>query len=267
MIEVCDLTEKNVEDIATFCGRYKSNGSPSEAKNEFFMQGEERKKKVLLRKLKRGGRGKIAYKENKPVGFIEYYPIEDAPLNIVGKDIAIIPCMNVKFDERKKGIGGKLIRACIEDARNMRRKGVAVRATDWQDFMPRTFFEKYGFTNVTKSGPINILMIKYEEVENPRWLTLSYKQKPSDGKLIIDIFHNDQCPFDWQNSERVKKIASEFAERAEVNDFDTNKRENILKYGTLGAIIVNGEYLGVGPPLSEEDIRKTFQERLKTTSP
>jgi hypothetical protein len=98
MIEVCDLTEKNVEDIAAFCGKYESNGSPSEAKSEFFMQGIERKKKVLLRKLKRGGRGKIAYKENKPVGFIEYYPIEDAPLNIVGKDIAIIPCMNVKFD-------------------------------------------------------------------------------------------------------------------------------------------------------------------------
>ena len=82
----------------------------------------------------------------------------------------------------------------------------------------------------------------------------------------MTFFHNDQCPFDWQNSERVKKIAREFGDRAVVNEFDTNKRENIIKYGTLGAIIVNGEYLGVGPPLSEEDIRKAFQERLKTTT-
>ena len=257
MVEVRDLTEKNVEDITTFC-------SPRGIKNEFFLQGEERKKKFLLEKLKEGGRAKIAYKENNPVGFIEYYPIEDAPLNAVGKDIMIIPCMNVKVNERKKGIGDKLIRACIEDAKNMGRKGVAVQATEWQNFMPKTFFEKYGFTNVTKSGPVNIFMIKFEEVENPRWLTLSYKQKPAKGKLIIDIFHNDQCPFDWQNSERVKKIAREFGDRAAVNEFDTNKRENIIKYGTLGAIIVNGEYLGAGPPLSEEDIRKAFQERLKT---
>jgi len=60
MVEVRDLTEKNVEDIATFC-------SPRGIKNKLFLQGEERKKKVLLEKLKRGGRGKIAYKENQPV--------------------------------------------------------------------------------------------------------------------------------------------------------------------------------------------------------
>lgn len=257
MVEVRDLTEKNVGDIATFC-------SPRGVKNEFFLEGEKRKKKFLLEKLKRGGRAKIAYKENKPVGFVEYYPIEDAPLNVVGRDIMIIPCMNVKVNERKKGTGDKLIRACVEDAKNMGKKGVAVQATEWQDFMPKTFFEKYGFANVTKSGPINIFMIQFEEVENPCWLTLLHKQKLVKGKLIIDIFHNDQCPFDWQNSERVKKIAREFGDHAVVNDFDTNKRENILKYGTLGATIVNDEYLGSGPPLSEEEIRKAFQERLKT---
>lgn len=48
-----------------------------------------------------------------------------------------------------------------------------------------------------------------------------------------------------------------------MKEFDTNKRENV-KYGTLGAIIVNGEYLGHGPPLSEEAISKAFQERLRT---
>ncbi len=257
MIEIRDLTEENVEDLASFC-------SPMGIKSEFFLQGEKRKKKVLLKKLKRGGRAKIAYKGNKPVGFIEYYPIEDAPLNVVGKDVMVIPCMNVKVNERKKQIGEKLVRACIKDTKNMGKKGLAVQATDWQNFMPKAFFEKYGFLNVTKSGPVNIFMMKFEEVENPRWLTLSHKQKLVKGKLIIDIFHNDQCPFDWQNSERVKKIAKEIEDRAVANEFDTNKRENVLKYGTLGAIIVNGKYLGHGPPLVEEDIRKAFQERLKT---
>jgi len=257
MVEIRDLTEENVADLATFC-------SSGEIKGEFFLQGQERKKKLLLEKLKRGGRAKIAYEENKPVGFIEYYPVEDAPMSVVGKDIVIVPCMNVKLDERKKGIGDKLIRACIEDAKSMGRKGVAVQTTNWQDFMPKTFFEKYGFTNATKSGPIDIFIIKFEEVEDPRWLPLLHKQKLVKGKLIIDLFHNDQCPFNWQNSQRVKKVAREFEDRAVVNEFDNNRRENILKYGTQGAIIVNGEYLTTGPPLSEEVIRKTFQEMLKT---
>lgn len=257
MVKVRDLTEEKVEDVATFC-------SPRGIKNEFFLEGEKRKKQFLLEKLRRGGRAKIAYKENKPVGFIEYYPIEDAPLNVVGKDVMVVPCMDVKVNERKKGIGDILLRACIEDTKNIGRKGVAVQATDWQNFMPRTFFEKYGFENVTKSGPVNIFMTKFGSVENPCWLTLLHKQKLVEGRLIIDIFHSDQCPFDWQNSERVKKVAREFGDRAVINEFDANKRENVLKYGTLGAIIVNGEYLGAGPPLNEEEIRKVFQERLKT---
>ena len=256
MIEICDLTEKNAEVIATFC-------SPEE-KSEFFLQGEKRKKIFLIEMLRKGARGKIAYKDNKPVGFIEYYPIENAPLRVVGKDIMIIPCMNVKVSERKKGIGDKLLQACINETKNMGKKGIAVQVTDWQNFMPKTFFGKYGFTNVTNNGPINIFLKKFEDVENPHWIKLSYKQKPVKGSLIVDIFHNDQCPFDWQNSERVKKVAQEFGNQVIVNDINTNKRENVVKYGIIGTIIVNGEYLGAGPPLNEEEIRKAFQEKLET---
>jgi len=258
IIEIHDLTEKNIEDIATFCLQ-------REVKSEFYLQGEKRKKKFLLEKLKEGGRAKIAYKENKPVGFIEYYPIEDAPMNITGKDIMIIPCMNVKVSERKKGIGDKLLQACINDTKKMGKKAIAVVATEWENFMPKAFFEKYGFENVTDRGSINIFMKKFEEVENPQWLKLLHKQKPVKGKLVIDIFHTDRCPFDWQNAQRVKKVAREFGDSIVVTDFDANKRENILKYGTQGAIIVNNEYLGAGPPLSEEEIRKVFKEKLKAT--
>ncbi len=258
MIEIRDLTEKNVDDIATFC-------SLGEVKNDFYLQGEKRKKKFLLEKLKKGGRAKIAYKENESVVFIEYYLIEDAPMNITGKDIMIIPCMNVKVTERKKRIGEKLLRASIEATKKMGKKAIAVIATEWEDFMPKAFFEKNGFENVTNRSPINIFMKKLDEVENPQWLKLLYKQKPVKGKLVIDIFHTDQCPFDWQNTQRVKKVAREFGDSVVVTDFDTNKRENILKYGTQGAIIVNKEYLGTGPPLSEEEIRKVFKERLKAT--
>jgi len=255
MIEIRDLTEKNVEDIATFC-------CLEETINEFLLQGEKRKKKLLLEKLKMGARAKIAYKENKPVGFIEYYPIEEAPLNVDGKDIMIIPCMNVKVSERKKGIGDRLICECIEDTKKMGMKGLAVQASIWEEFMPKDFFEKYGFTDVTKRDSINIYLKRFENVENPHRLTLKHKQQEVKGKLVIDIFHNDQCPFDWQNSERVKKIAKEFTNQVIINNFNTNKRENVLKYGTLGTIIVNNEHLIVGMPLDEETIRKKFQERL-----
>ena len=49
----------------------------------------------------------------------------------------------------------------------MGKKAIAVIATEWEDFMPKAFFEKNNFENVTDSGPINIFMKKFEEVENP----------------------------------------------------------------------------------------------------
>ncbi|MCK4478225.1 hypothetical protein KAU88_06835 [Candidatus Bathyarchaeota archaeon] len=45
-----------------------------------------------------------------------------------------------------------------------------------------------------------------------------------------------------------------------MNDFDTNKREKVLKCGTLGAIIVNNEYLGAGP-LQAKKISKNCSKK------
>ena len=42
-----------------------------------------RKQKFLLRKLKDGASAQIAYKAGRPIGFIEYYPIENSNLEVV----------------------------------------------------------------------------------------------------------------------------------------------------------------------------------------
>jgi len=260
MVEIKDLTMENIQDESGFCfQQLNPEAAYSEGDEERYLEGKKRKAKFLEETLKRGGRAKIAYQDNNVVGFIEYYPIEIAPLGIVGKDLMVIFCMDVK--EKGKGIGSALLNACIEDSRKLKKKGVVVTCAG-DHWMAQSFFEKQGFIEVVKGKWMSILLKKFEEVENPDWLQGSFEPELQKGKIVVSIFQNDRCAIIWRNAEIVRKVANEFKEYVVINEYDTNKRENILKYKEIGAIYVNERCVVGGPPVSEEEIRRTFEEEL-----
>ena len=260
MVEIKDLTVENVWDEAGFCFQQLDPVAPySEGDEERYLEGNKRKAKFLKEKLKRGGRAKIAYRNNNAAGFIEYYPIEIAPMEIVGKDLMVIFCMDVK--EKRQGIGSALLNACLEDSRKLGRKGVAVTCAD-DHWMAQSFFQKHGFIEVVKGKWMSILLKKFEEVEHPNWLQGSFEPKLQKGKIVVSIFQNDRCAIIWRNAEVVRKVAQEFKEHVVINEYDTNTRESILKYKEVGAIYVNKKCVVGGPPVKEEEIRAAFEEEL-----
>ena len=260
MVDIRDLTVENVWDEAGFCFEQLNPEAPySEGDEERYFEGKKRKAKFLEEKLKRGGRAKIAYRSNNVVGFIEYYPIEIVPMEIVGKDLMVIFCMDVK--ERRKGIGSALLDACLEDSRKLGRKGVAVTCAG-DHWMAQSFFQKHGFVEVVRWKWMSMLLKKFEELEQPNWLQGSFEPKLQKGKIIVSIFQNDRCPTIWRNAEIVRKIAEKFKEHAVINEYDINKRKNILKYKEVGAIYINKRCVVGGPPLKEEEVRRTFEEEL-----
>lgn len=260
MVEIKDLTVENVWDEAGFCFQQLDPVAPySEGDEERYLEGNKRKAKFLKEKLKRGGRAKIAYRNNNAAGFIEYYPIEIALMEIVGKDLMVIFCMDVK--EKRHGIGSALLNACLEDSRKLGRKGVAVTCAD-DHWMAQSFFQKHGFIEVVKGKWMSILLKKFEEVEHPNWLQGSFEPKLQKGKIVVSIFQNDRCAIIWRNAEVVRKVAQEFKEHVVINEYDTNTRESILKYKEVGAIYVNKKCVVGGPPVKEEEIRAAFEEEL-----
>ena len=96
--------------------------------------------------------------------------------------------------------------------------------------MAQSFFQKYGFTEVAKGEYISMLLKEFEEVENPNWLQGSFEPKLQEGKIVVSIFQNDRCPTIWRNAEVVRRVAEEFKEYVVINEYDTNRRENIVKY-------------------------------------
>lgn len=64
----------------------------------------------------------------------------------------------------------------------------------------------------------------------------------------------------------MRKVAEEFKEYVVINEYDTNTRENILKYKEVGAIYVNKRCVVGGPPVNEDEVRAVFEEELLKTT-
>lgn len=267
MVQILDLTHENLWHIASFCMK-------DPEKEEWYSKGDEerireawrRKHSFLQKKLAQGARAKIAYKNGKPVGFIEYYPIEITNLEIAGKDIMAIWCINVAENERRKGIGGELLQACLDDSEKLGRKGVAV--TCWDPiWMPSRFFKKHGFIEVGKAVGNGVVLFKrFENVENPKWIgrgSIYEEAKLVKEKAIIDIFHSDRCPIHWRNTALIKKVAAEFKDKVKMNEHNVDEREDMLKHRIEYSVYLDGKAIAAGPQVKESKVREKIRKKVK----
>lgn len=249
MIRIKDLNKETLP-FAARCGEPEG----------YFPSGTKKREAFLRKKINKVVFVKVAFREGKPVGFIEYSPVEVAPSEICGRDLMVIHCITVR--EGEKGIGSALLEACLEDSREKGKKGVAVGATIWEH-MPGSFFERYGFTNVTQSDPINIYFKNFAEVEEPRWLKTNYKPKLISGKLVVDIFNSDWCPAEYLRVETVRAVAKEFGNKVALTEYDMNQRKEIEKFGIVDRIYLNGKLPFWGRPPSKDEVRTIFKEELE----
>jgi hypothetical protein len=263
MLEIKDLSSATLWDVASFCFRHPrkhQNYSPGD--EERYKEAWDKKRAYLESMIKRGARAKIAYRDTNPVGFIEYYPIEICNLEVVGRDIMAIWCLDVR--EKGRGIGGKLLDACLEDSRNLGRKGVVV--TCWDPiWMPRKIFEKSGFKEVGKAVGAGVLLFnEFEHVETPGWAGrgATYETQPAKDKVIIDLFHSDRCPIHWRNTALLKSIIRDFGDVVALNEHNVDERDDMLKHSIQYSAYLNGKALIAGPVADEEELKSKIKAEV-----
>lgn len=266
MIEIKGLSEETLWDVASFCYRHlEQEEEYTSGDNERFQEGYRRRADYLWKMLPKGGRAQIAYTQGRPVGFIEYYPIEVANLEVDGQDVMAIWCINVSEEERGKGLGSRLIQACLDDARRLGRKGVVV--TCWDPFwMPKAIFERHGFAEVGPAGPNGLVLFKaFEQVEEPCWIGRKPVFRPVEGKLALDIYHTHRCPIHWRNTRLVTEVAKEFGAVIDIRKHPTDDRAEMREHGTAYSIYLNGGLIAAGPLAAAGVIRDKLQEELAKT--
>ena len=162
-VEIRDVTLENIDDlVGPGCApRWED---PRHAQT--LKEGGLRKKEWIRKALQKFGCcGKIAIAEGKPVGFIEFYPMQIFPL-LPKRDKRTILITCVLIPEKslqERGIGSKLVQALISDLKHrslpcfnrQRAEELAIGSWGCHTGFPESKrrFRKFFFRNGFKEDP------------------------------------------------------------------------------------------------------------------
>lgn len=138
-------------------------------------------------------RGLIARENSGEVtGFVLYYPIESAPLDVEGEGLYMVQCLFVKSHCQAKGVGRMLIEGAVADARTHGASGLAVegykkRTAAGYDFMPAAFFRHMGMVEGDSRDQGTLYYFSFDDKTRPRYIPENHP------KVKIDILDCRRC--------------------------------------------------------------------------
>lgn len=141
--------------------------------------------------------------------FIEYAPLENAWVPVVGENYLYIYCMWVSGSHKGQGHGKKLLNYCIEDAKRQNKSGVCVISSKKKTpfLTDKKFVEKNGFEVVDEiAGGFELMALSFDGTvpafsENARKQTIDNQ--------VLTIFYGQQCPFIPNGLKEVQEYCEE----------------------------------------------------------
>jgi GNAT superfamily N-acetyltransferase len=204
----------------------------------------------------------LSFKGKMPVGLIEYTPIEKTIFPVRGENLAFIHCIWVITPFWRKGVGQALMESFMEKTSHL--SGVAVIAYEGEswwgffDYMPKWFFDKFGFKEVNRNGTSVLMFKNYQKARAPEFIP-SQPDSTSDQKTKeVELFWSTQCPYSWWVAKLLEK---ELYKNPEYQSklINTDKREVAQKYGLTFGLKINGKIIFNRIPSWEE-----VQQALKS---
>ncbi len=209
----------------------------------------------------RGGRILVAYEGTRPVGQLEYVPIEYAPRPVTGEQLTFIDCLFVAPKSRWHGVGSELLEACEEKVREHSRGLVAIAYPD-SLFMPAGFFIEHGFVTVAVTDCAWLMLKAWQEVRQPEFMPCRYQPAPPQaGKTRVDVFWNGQCPFWVKSHDGLLHVAKELGDRVVVRDINTGDRAVMEQWGVANGVFIDGQCAFLYPP-TEKELRQALMHAL-----
>lgn len=131
--------------------------------------------------------------ENKAAAFIEFVPGEKAWRPIIAPGYLFIQCIWVNPDKNKnKGFGSMLIQHCINQAKILGKKGVAVITSNDSFMAEKELFVKNGFSMVESTKAFELLALMIEDNEPPAMYNHQAQLAKYQG---LHIVYTLQCPW------------------------------------------------------------------------
>ncbi len=235
--EIIDTNADNI-DGCSLCGN-------KNVKN----LGHRRKVNWLKQRYAEGLRYKVLRSEEfGDIGMIEYALGDHAWRPVEAAGYLVIHCLWVQKKHKGKGLGARLLDACLRDAKKSQCQGVAV-VTSSDSFMAGSdLFVKAGFVVVDRIPPYELLVKKFKKTApDPRFIVERERllKRYSRGVTILAA---DQCPYVSKSAERIAEASRKLGLEPRVVRVRTAKesRELPTPYGVF-SILYDGKLIAERP--------------------
>lgn len=215
----------------------------------------------------RGLRVKLAIDDGRPIGMVQYLPIEHS--FAVGTDLYMIMCIWVHGhkqgvgNRQGRGTGKALLEAAERDARELGAKGIAAWGIALPFWMKAAWFKKHGYRKVDRDG-MRVLVWKpfTEDAIPPRWIERGPTPPRVEGKVTVTAFVNGWCPACNIVFERAKRAAVAHGDDVVFESIDTSEQSAMIECGQSDCVFLDGKTVQKGPPPSYDDIYKKMAKRV-----
>lgn len=203
--------------------------------------GVECKKDWLKNRIKEGhvfrkldAKGKV---------FIEYAPIENAWIPVIGDNYIYIYCLWVSGSFKGKGYGSDLLNYAIENAKKDKKSGVCIISSKKKTpfLSDKKFMLKYGFEVVDTIGDeYELLAISFDGTK-PKFTDNAKKQSIDSKKLTI--YYGLQCPYIPNCIEQIENYCKNNNIDLDLIKVDTlEKAKNMPCVFNNWAVFNNGKF-------------------------
>ena len=239
---IIDLTPDTIADYGV-CG-YK----------DIKKHAELRRKIAWFRTYyEKGLRIKVLFsKKDGYQGMLEYIPGEYAHRPGDAAGYLFIHCVFVGFNNAFKGKGyaTAMIGACIAEAKEARRKGVAVVTRKGSFMVKRDIFLKMGFVPVDTAEPdFELLALKFHPGTDSPGFKQGLKKRQERYPDGLTILRSPQCPYSEKNVNAILKTAKEkYGIQARLVEMETAEaaQDSPCAFGTF-CIVYNGKVISHHP--------------------
>ena len=180
--KLIDVTADNVAETGFFCYMSKPKS-----------EGYQRKLNWLRARFAEGMRIKML--ELPLRGFIEYIPGKYAWRAVDAKGYMFIHCLWVVGKSKGQGLGARLLKECIKDAREAGLHGVAMLTSAGNWLAGKELLLHHGFSSIAQAPPSFNLLVKNFDDAPPPTMIDNGEQNAKRFAQGITVFRSDQCPY------------------------------------------------------------------------
>jgi ribosomal protein S18 acetylase RimI-like enzyme len=192
---------------------------------------------------------KILYEGKRSVGFVEYLPGEHAWRAVRAEGYLLVHCLWVVGKGKGKGYGSRLVNACLDDARALGKRGVAMVTSSSNWLAGSKILQKNGFESVDQAPPtFELLAKRLGDAPRPSFPT-DWTERCARYGAGMTVVHAPQCPYIVDAIQRVQEEAGE--RNIEVQVVELTSAQEVQErapspYGVY-SVVYEGELLTYQP--------------------